>query len=94
MTLRALAKAIQMVVALCAAVMIWPEYRISTARRRGHRDPSWLAYEYSTVVGWIATLAYRCVGYVLNGVANGLRGMSAGMVLVLGVTMAVGWLLV
>ncbi|CAM3354385.1 hypothetical protein KIPE111705_04335 [Kibdelosporangium persicum] len=92
--LRALAKTIQTAVVLCAAVLIWPEYRISTSRRREHRVPSRLAYDYSAAVGWIAMLAYRFVGYVLNGVANGLRGISVGMVAVLGVAVTVGFLLV
>lgn len=94
MVLRALAKVIQTAVVLSAAVMIWPECRISTARRREHRDPSRLAYDYSAAVGWIAMLAYRLVGYILNGVANGLRGVSAGMVAVLGVAITLGWLLI
>lgn len=81
--LRVLAKSTQSAVGAVAAVLILPEYCVSTAIRRRQLDPPQFAYDYGAVVGWIAFVFHRLIGRVLLGAADALRAIPMTLIGVL-----------
>jgi hypothetical protein len=91
--LRALAKGLQTAVAVIAAVMILPEYWITTASRSRHRCPSQLAYNYGAAIGRVTLLLHWIIGLLLYGSANTLRAIPVPLVAIAAGGLTVGWLL-
>ncbi|WP_326944419.1 hypothetical protein OG439_31915 [Amycolatopsis sp. NBC_01307] len=91
--LRLLAGSVQAAVAALAAVMVLPEYYVSTASRRRHRDPPQFAYDYGAAVGWVASLVHQVVGWLLHGSARALRAIPVAVVAVVAGVLTIGWLL-
>lgn len=81
--LRVLAISTQNAVGTVAAVLILPEYYVSTAIRRRQLDPPQVAYDYGAVVGWIALLLHRIIGLLLLGAADVLRAIPMTLIGVL-----------
>lgn len=84
---------VQAAVAALAAVMVLPEYYVSTASRRRHRDPPQFAYDYGAAVGWVASLVHQVVGWLLHGSARALRAIPVAVVAVVAGVLTIGWLL-
>lgn len=93
LVLQMLARLIQIAVAMVAAVMIYPEYRVSTASRRRHLDPPQLAYDYGAAVGWLASLIQRTIGWLLGHLAAAIRAIPLALVAILAGGLTIGWLL-
>jgi len=68
--LRALIEPLREVVGVLAALLVLPEFWISTARRRDGGTPPYLAYVYGNGVGRLATLGHQGVGTALRSLAR------------------------
>lgn len=68
--LKALIEPVREIVGVLAALLVLPEFWISTARRREGGAPPHLAYVYGNGVGRLAYLGYRGVGTVLRSLAR------------------------
>lgn len=93
LVLHMLARSIQTTVALVATLMIFPEYCVSSRSRRRHLDPPQLAYDYGCVVGWVASLIHRTIGWLFRHLAAAIRAIPLVLVAMLAGGLTIGWLL-
>lgn len=93
LVLRMLATSLQGAVAMVAALVILPEYYVSSASRRRHVPPPQLAYDYGAAVGWLASLTHRIVGSLFRNLANAIGAIPMAVVAIVTGVLTTGWLL-
>jgi hypothetical protein len=85
--LKALIEPLRGVLGMIAALLVLPEFWISTASRRGGGGPPHFAYVYGNGVVRLALLGHRAVGVVLRSLARAARAAHPVAVAVV----AVAW---